>query len=92
MTRGMAMMPGMLSEQQMAQLESARDDEFERLFLELMIQHHEGAITMVQRLFASPAAGQETEIGLFASHVDADQTIEIQRMRQRCFPSWTEWE
>jgi uncharacterized protein (DUF305 family) len=76
------MMPGMLTPEQMASLEAARGSEFDRLFLESMIQHHEGALVMVAELFASPRAGQETEISQFASHVEADQGIEIRRMSQ----------
>ena len=75
------MMPGMLTAQQMAQLDSARGPEFDRLFLTFMIQHHTGALTMVQQLFASPGAGQELYVYRFASDVDADQTTEIARMR-----------
>ena len=75
-------MPGMLSTDQMLQLEAARGVEFDRLFLEFMIQHHEGAIVMVRELFAAPGAGQESQVFQFASEVDADQTIEIRRMRQ----------
>ena len=79
---GMEMMPGMLSPEQMEQLEAASGVEFERLFLEFMIQHHQGALVMVYELFGSTGAGQESEIFQFASHVDADQGIEIARMRQ----------
>lgn len=75
-------MPGMLSPQQMRDLEAARGEEFDRLFLEYMIQHHEGAIVMVRELFSVPGAGQESRVFHFASEVDADQTIEIRRMRQ----------
>lgn len=75
-------MPGMLSPDQMRQLVAARDVEFDRLFLQLMIQHHEGAIVMVRELFSAPGAGQESQVFQFASEVDADQTIEIRRMRQ----------
>ena len=79
---GHMMMPGMLSEAQMQALRDARGDEFERLFLEYMIQHHQGAITMVRDLFDTPGAAQESTINFFANEVDADQTIEIQRMQQ----------
>lgn len=75
-------MPGMLSADQMRQLVEARDVEFDRLFLQFMIQHHEGAIVMVRELFSAPGAGQESQVFQFASEVDADQTIEIRRMRQ----------
>jgi uncharacterized protein (DUF305 family) len=76
------MMPGMLSAEQMQRLTGARGVDFQRLFLEFMIQHHAGAIVMVADLFGSPGAGQETTINFFANEVDSDQTIEIQRMRQ----------
>ena len=82
---GMAMsdslMPGMLTPAQLAQLDSARGPEFDRLFLTFMIQHHQGAITMVERLFASPGAGQDILVFRFASDDNADQTTEIDRMR-----------
>jgi uncharacterized protein (DUF305 family) len=75
------LMPGMLTEEEMAQLSAARGSEFDRLFLELMIHHHEGALVMVDDLFTTDGAGQEAEIFLFASHVDSDQRAEIARMR-----------
>ena len=77
----MAMMPGMLTPEQMKQLDAARGPEFDRLFLTFMIQHHQGAITMVDQLFSSPGAGQELYVFRFASDVNADQTTEIDRMR-----------
>ena len=77
---GATLMPGMLSQEEMARLEAAKGDEFDRLFLQGMIKHHAGALTMVQELFASPGAGQESEIFAFASDVDADQRMEIDRM------------
>ncbi len=76
-----AHMPGMLTAEQLTQLTAARGAEFDRLFLTFMIQHHEGAIVMVHQLFASSGAGQEVNVFLFASEVEADQTIEINRMR-----------
>lgn len=82
MAGDMALMPGMLNAGQMEQLASATGQEFERLFLEFMIMHHEGALTMVQTLFNSSGAGQESLIFKFATDVDADQTIEILRMRR----------
>ena len=75
------LMPGMLTEAEMNQLRNARDREFERLFLELMIKHHEGALQMVRDLYATPGSGQEPELFILASDVDADQTAEIRRMR-----------
>jgi uncharacterized protein (DUF305 family) len=75
------LMPGMLTPQQMAQLDSARGPEFDRLFLTFMIQHHQGAITMVQQLLAVPGAAQDGPIFRFSSDVNADQTTEINRMK-----------
>ena len=82
MMPGMPMMPGMLSPEQMAQLGTAGGDDFDRLFLELMIQHHQGAVTMVADLFNTSGAGQESLIFKFASDVHADQTMEIERMQR----------
>lgn len=75
------LMPGMLSAAELAQLESARGTEFERLFLTFMIRHHEGAIIMVNQLFASYGAAQDEDVFRFASDVYADQTSEIDRMQ-----------
>jgi uncharacterized protein (DUF305 family) len=74
------LMPGMLTADEMARLAAARGAEFDRLFLEGMIKHHGGALVMVEELFATAGAGQEAEIFAFASDVDADQRMEIQRM------------
>jgi uncharacterized protein (DUF305 family) len=74
------MMPGMLTAAQLTQLDSARGAEFDRLFLTFMIQHHRGALTMVDQLFGSPGAGNDDAIFKFASDVSADQTTEIDRM------------
>ena len=73
-------MPGMLTADEMRRLAEATDGEFDRLFLELMIKHHEGALTMVDDLFAAVGAGQQSDIFTFASDVDADQRMEIDRM------------
>jgi len=75
------LMPGMLTPQQIAQLDSARGPDFDRLFLTFMIQHHQGAITMVQQLLAVPGAAQDGPIFRFSSDVNADQTTEINRMK-----------
>jgi uncharacterized protein (DUF305 family) len=75
-------MPGMLNDAQMAQLDSARGVEFDRLFLTWMIQHHEGAITMVDSLFRTPGAAQDEIVFKFANDVHADQSTEIDRMKQ----------
>ena len=71
----------MLTAEEMSRLAAAKGDSFDRLFLELMIKHHEGALTMVKELYATPGAGQESEMYGFASDVDADQRMEIGRMR-----------
>jgi uncharacterized protein (DUF305 family) len=74
------LMPGMLTEQEMERLAAAKGPDFDRLFLEGMIKHHGGALTMVKELLATPGAGQDAEIFAFASDVDADQRMEIDRM------------
>jgi uncharacterized protein (DUF305 family) len=74
------MMPGMLTEAQLAQLAQAKGPAFDRLFLEDMIRHHEGALTMVAALLHTNGAGQDPEIFRFAADVDADQRAEIRRM------------
>ena len=73
-------MPGMLTAEEMATLAQAKGKEFDRLFLRGMIKHHGGAIQMVQDLFATPGAAQEGGIFAFASDVDSDQRMEIDRM------------
>jgi uncharacterized protein (DUF305 family) len=75
-----ALMAGMLTQAEMKQLASAKGVEFDRLFLQGMIKHHQGALTMVKELFSTPRAGQDAEIFAFASDVDADQSMEIDRM------------
>lgn len=72
-------MPGMLSSAQMKELEAARGREFDRLFVTLMMQHHQGALTMVNQLLSSPG-GHDTFVYKFAADVDADQRAEIERM------------
>lgn len=74
------LMPGMLTSKEMANLATATGSEFDRMFLEFMVRHHEGALIMVSELFSSVGGGQETEVHRFASDVDADQDMEIQRM------------
>ena len=76
------LMPGMLSDAQLKQLDESRGAEFDRLFLTFMIQHHQGAITMVNELFDSPGAGQDEFVYKFASDVYADQGTEIDRMKK----------
>jgi uncharacterized protein (DUF305 family) len=73
-------MPGMLTPSEMDLLRSARGEQFDRLFLESMIRHHEGAITMVETLFATSGAAQQSEVFQFASEVESDQRMEIDRM------------
>jgi uncharacterized protein (DUF305 family) len=79
-TPGMKLMPGMLTPEQMQQLAAAKGTAFDKLFLEGMIRHHAGAITMVHDLFAAPGAAQQSDIFAFASDVEADQKMEIIRM------------
>lgn len=76
-----SLMPGMLTAERLDQLRAARGAEFERLLLESMIYHHEGAITMVTTLFATPGAGQDLSVYRLASDIEADQRAEIARMR-----------
>lgn len=79
--RGMTM-PGMLSAAQLAEMEASRGGDFDRLFLTLMIKHHEGALSMVADLLKSPRAAQEVDINVFANDVETTQTAEIGLMRQ----------
>jgi uncharacterized protein (DUF305 family) len=76
------MMPGMLTEEQMKQLDAARGVDFDRLFLTYMIQHHKGAISMVDKLDDTPGADQDEFVFKFSNDVQADQTTEIDRMQQ----------
>jgi uncharacterized protein (DUF305 family) len=76
------LMPGMITAEQMKQLEGARGAEFDRLFLTFMIQHHRGAVTMVKELFDTPGAAQDQAVFKIASDVNVDQTTEIARMSQ----------
>ncbi len=75
-------MPGMLTESQLKELDQARGKEFDRLFLTFMIQHHRGAVTMVQDLFNTYGAAQDIAVYKLASDVNADQTTEIERMQR----------
>ncbi len=72
--------PGMLTPDQMRRLDAARGAEFDRLFLTDMIQHHQGAVTMVHDLFATDGAGQDEEAFKLASDIQVDQLTEIARM------------
>ena len=76
------LMPGMLTEAQMKELDQARGKEFDRLFLTFMIQHHRGAVTMVNELFATNGAAQDITVFKMASDITADQTTEIERMQK----------
>lgn len=75
-------MTGMLTEAQLKQLEVAKGVDFDRAFLTFMIMHHEGALKMVDDLFASPLAGQEVDVSVFANDVVTAQTGEIGIMRR----------
>src|SRR5271167_3377952 len=78
--QGMALMPGMLTAEQMEALRKAKGAEFDRLFLVGMIQHHEGAVTMVKDLFETAGAGQDAELFNFATDADNSQRAEIKIM------------
>jgi uncharacterized protein (DUF305 family) len=75
------LMPGMLSPKQMAALRKAKGEQFDQLFLTGMIQHHNGALTMVKDLFDSAGAGQDAELFNFATDVDSGQRAEIRIMQ-----------
>ena len=79
---GAALMPGMITPDELRRLASASGARFDQMFLEYMIRHHEGALTMVETLFATDGAGQEPELFRLASDIDADQRAEIARMRR----------
>jgi len=78
---GMHLMPGMLTPEQMEALRNAKDTEFDRLFLTGMIQHHNGALTMVKDLFDTAGAGQDAELFDFATDADNTQRAEIRIMQ-----------
>ena len=75
-------MPGMLSAEQLRQLDAAQGREFDRQFLVLMIQHHQGALKMVDDLLATPRAAQDIDVSVFVSDVVTVQTAEIGTMQQ----------
>lgn len=77
----MALMPGMLTAEQMESLKQATGEEFDRLFLTGMIQHHDGALIMVKELFDTAGAGQDAELFNFATDVDSGQRAEIRIMQ-----------
>jgi uncharacterized protein (DUF305 family) len=76
------LMPGMLTEAQMQQLDQARGPDFDRLFLTFMIQHHRGAVSMVRDLFGTNGAAQDETVFKFANDVNVDQSTEIARMER----------
>lgn len=76
------LMPGMLTDERMKELDGARGEEFDRLFLTDMIQHHRGAVSMVRDLFGSYGAAQDEIVFKFANDVNVDQTTEIARMEK----------
>jgi len=79
---GGMLMPGMLTPQQMRDLDAARGSDFDRLFLTYMIQHHGGAVTMVHDLFGTDGAALDEAVFKIASDIQADQTSEIARMKR----------
>ena len=76
------LMPGMLSDDELKQLDKARGTEWDKQFLQFMIKHHEGALKMVDDLFNAQGAMQDEDVYAFASDVFADQTAEIERMQK----------
>jgi len=80
--KGEPLMPGMLSDAQLKELDAANGQKFDLLFLRDMIQHHEGAITMVKQLFDSYGAGQDEIVFKLATDANVDQATEIARMQK----------
>ncbi len=76
------MMPGMLSDEQMAKLDAARGAEFDELFLDYMIQHHRGAVDMVRELLEEGNSAQDRTVFRLASDINVDQKTEISRMQK----------
>ena len=76
------LMPGMLTAEELAKLEGAIGAEFDRLFLQYMIRHHEGAVVMVEELLTEGFGGQEPQLFQLAQHIELDQQVEIARMKQ----------
>jgi uncharacterized protein (DUF305 family) len=75
------LMPGMLTDDDLARLEAASGREFDELFLQYMIRHHEGALMMVAELLSGDEGGQESDVFQLAQHIDSDQSVEIARMK-----------
>jgi len=76
------LMPGMLTPEELARLDKARGSEWDRLFLEAMIRHHQGALKMVDDLYGAHGALQDEDVFKFVSDLYADQTTEIERMQK----------
>lgn len=76
------LMPGMLTEAQLKELDQARGEQFDKLFLKFMIQHHQGAVGMVTDLFGTTGAAQDELTFKLANDISADQTTEIARMQK----------
>jgi uncharacterized protein (DUF305 family) len=76
-------MPGMLTPAQLDQLARSKGERFDRLFLQGMIRHHEGAVVMVETLLTGGEGGQESEVFQLASHIGTDQQVEIAAMKER---------
>lgn len=74
-------MPGMLTAAEIDRLRAASGIAFDRLFLQSMIRHHQGAVTMVEELFATDGAAQDEEVFKFASDAQVDQATEVARMQ-----------
>ena len=83
-------MPGMLTDAQLKQLDEARSAEFDRLFLQFMIQHHQGAVTMVKELFSSQGAALDDTVFKITSDINVDQMTEIARMQKMLVALLTE--
>jgi uncharacterized protein (DUF305 family) len=75
------LMPGMLTDDDLARLEAASGRAFDELFLQYMIRHHEGALVMVAELLSGDEGGQESAVFQLAQHIDSDQSVEIARMK-----------
>ena len=78
-------MPGMLTDEQMRELDATRGPEFDRLFLKYMIAHHQGAVSMVKQLFGTPGGANDVLTNKLAADVEVDQTTEIARMQTMLF-------
>jgi uncharacterized protein (DUF305 family) len=79
------LMPGMLTPEQMKELDAARGPDFDELFLTFMIQHHRGAVEMVKELLATNGAAQDQTVFKFSNDVSVDQSTEIDRMQKMLF-------